>query len=223
MADKAPIHPNPFWLTQRNYDRLSRWYDLLAGRGERKAQEIGLELLGAKEGDSVLEIGFGTGRALLDLALSVGKSGKVWGVEISPGMLSQTRRKIGLCGLSDRVVLLLGNAVHLPLRSDSYDALFMSFTIELFSDEDCIHMLSECRRVLKGDGVLGVVALVDQPNLGLMSRMYQWAHGKLPNLIDCRPIDAQRLLSQAGFIVGEVSEMALWGLPVLIILAGKAV
>ena len=55
-----------------NYDRLSRWYDLLAAGSERHAQAAGLELLKVMEGDTVLEIGSGTGQALLVLARSAG-------------------------------------------------------------------------------------------------------------------------------------------------------
>ena len=59
------------------YDRLSRWYDLLAGWSERPARETGLGLLAAKPGETVLEIGFGTGTSLVKLAEAVGAGGRV--------------------------------------------------------------------------------------------------------------------------------------------------
>jgi ubiquinone/menaquinone biosynthesis C-methylase UbiE len=221
MKNKTHNHQKEFRATQRNYDRLSKWYDLLAGSSERKAQVVGLDMLDVKEGDIILEIGFGTGRAILDLAKSVGGSGKVWGVDISAGMTSQARSNINQQGLSDRAILVIGNAVYLPVRSNSYDAIFMSFALELFSDEDITYVLSECRRVLKNGGVIGVVALNKKSDPGIVSRVYEWAHNKFPNLIDCRPIYVQMSLSQAGFLVAEAIEMDMWGIPVQIITAEK--
>ena len=55
-----------------NYDRISRWYDLLEGYWEGKARHAGLALLSAKRGENILEIGYGTGHSLVSLANAVG-------------------------------------------------------------------------------------------------------------------------------------------------------
>lgn len=60
-----------------SYDVLSRRYDALVGWGETKFREVGLQKLGAKEGENILEIGFGTGHCSLALAQAVGSSGHV--------------------------------------------------------------------------------------------------------------------------------------------------
>ncbi|ASJ07277.1 hypothetical protein [Thermococcus pacificus] len=59
------------------YDRISRFYDLFAFP-EGKYRERALELLSIKTRETVLEIGFGTGHALVRMAELVGKEGKVY-------------------------------------------------------------------------------------------------------------------------------------------------
>jgi ubiquinone/menaquinone biosynthesis C-methylase UbiE len=68
-------------------DRLSHWYDLLAGRSEAKSQNEGLRRLNAAKGEQVLEVGFGTGHGLAALARQVGKSG----VDCRPIFVESTR------------------------------------------------------------------------------------------------------------------------------------
>ena len=74
-----------------SYDKISKWYDILAGRFEKKYRDTGLQKLCAEEGEIVLEIGFGTGHCILALAQSVGNSGKVYGIDISEEMLKFTQ------------------------------------------------------------------------------------------------------------------------------------
>ncbi|NIV01327.1 MAG: 2-heptaprenyl-1,4-naphthoquinone methyltransferase, partial [Phycisphaerae bacterium] len=60
-----------------NYNRLSRWYDIVAGSTEKKYRDIGLQKLDAQPGERILEIGFGTGHCILALARAVGETGEV--------------------------------------------------------------------------------------------------------------------------------------------------
>jgi demethylmenaquinone methyltransferase/2-methoxy-6-polyprenyl-1,4-benzoquinol methylase len=47
--------------TRAFYNKISRVYDLLADRSEAPVRRAGLELLKARSGEKVLEIGCGTG------------------------------------------------------------------------------------------------------------------------------------------------------------------
>ncbi|MFN2184255.1 MAG: class I SAM-dependent methyltransferase, partial [Anaerolineae bacterium] len=114
------------------YDKMSRWYDLLAGSSELTFVRLGLEELAVAEGEVVLEIGFGTGHALVALAQAVGESGKVYGIDISDGMLRVAQGELEEAGLAQRVELRLGDAAQLPFEDDMFDGVFMSFTLELF-------------------------------------------------------------------------------------------
>ncbi len=97
--------------TQKNYDRLSRWYDRFAG-SEKMFTDLGLQMLAVKEGERVLEIGFGTGHALAALAQQTGDSGLAAGVELSPGMIAAARKGEVVCLSPVRVGThsLAGNA-----------------------------------------------------------------------------------------------------------------
>lgn len=208
-------------VARSNYDRLSRWYDLLAAGGERRAQAAGLQMLPVKPGDTVLEIGSGTGQALLRLAGSTGKASQAIGLDLSRGMLAQAAGKLHKAGLDHSAALVRGDALQLPFQSASCDAIFMSFTLELFSPDQIAIVLAECRRVLKSSGLLCAVALEKPANPTLASRAYGWAQRSLPDLIDCRPIDVLRVISRAGFQLRDVAQMQMWGLPVRVVLASR--
>jgi ubiquinone/menaquinone biosynthesis C-methylase UbiE len=208
-------------LARASYDRLSRFYDLLSGSSEKKSIEAGLAMLSAAEGESVLEIGFGTGEALVSLARSVGSSGRVCGTDISPGMSRIATKKLEKSGASARVDLKTADATGLPYDSASFDAVFTSFTLDLFDNPEIPRVLSECGRVLVDGGRICVVSMSNLGRHGLTMKAYVWAHRHMPSLVDCRPIYAGRALESAGFDVLEEKLMYMWGLPVEIVLAGK--
>ena len=54
--------------TKAFYDKIAKVYDLLAEHSERPLREAGLRLLAAAPGEQLLEIGFGTGHILVELA-----------------------------------------------------------------------------------------------------------------------------------------------------------
>jgi len=109
------------------YDRISKWYDLFAGPGEKRLRDAGLRIPNVGAGKAVLEIGVGTGQALLPLAQSVGELGKVYGVDLSPRMLEIARARVDRMELSGQVELVCADAVRLPLRAGAFDAIFVSF------------------------------------------------------------------------------------------------
>jgi demethylmenaquinone methyltransferase/2-methoxy-6-polyprenyl-1,4-benzoquinol methylase len=204
-----------------SYDRMSRWYDVLSGRFEKRYRDEGLGKLGAREGEVVLEVGFGTGHCILALAQSAGDKGKVYGIDISEGMCNIALSRIEKSGLSERVELHCGDATHLPFKANCFDAVFMSFALELFDTSEIPIVLDECRRVLRSDGRICIVAMFKKAKDRTMVKLYEWFHDRLPNYVDCRPIYVRDALEQAGFRVQDVSKMSMWGLPVEIVLARK--
>jgi ubiquinone/menaquinone biosynthesis C-methylase UbiE len=196
----------------RYYDRISAAYDLIADAAEHDARERGLRLLAIRPGESVLELGVGTGRALETLSRGTGSEGRVCGLDASSGMLGIADRRIASRG--GAVSLQQGDARTLPYRAASFDAAFMSFTLELFEPCDIDLVLRETKRVLRGRGRVVIVSLAASREPGLMSQAYVWLHRHFPHFIDCQPIDVQGILTLNGFAVSDADEMKLWGLPV---------
>ena len=203
---------------RHSYDRLSRWYDLIAGGSEQKFRRVGLTLLDARMGETILEIGCGTGSSLADLANAVGQDGTILGIDISIGMLAQAAVKIKSTATTE-IYLVAADGLHPPLPAANIDAIFMSFTLELFAGDEIPLVLAACKRLLKDCGRIALVSMAQSDKTSLMTRLYEWAHIHWENYVDCRPIPTVKFLQESGYIIEASRQSSMWGLPVDIVLA----
>ena len=79
-------------------------------------RKAGLDLLRPNAGESLLEIGFGTGHTLVlvSLAQAVGPKGKVFGLDLSDQMAKLAKGNLAKSGLLERTKVHCGNATQLP-------------------------------------------------------------------------------------------------------------
>ncbi len=204
-----------------SYDKMSGSYDWLAGFSEKKYKEMGLQTLDCQVEEWVLEVGCGTGQCLVALGEAVGRNGRVFGVDLSPGMLDVARSRLLKAGLEDLVDLTLGDATEMSYSDNSFDALFSSFTLELFDTPEIPVVLTECHRVLKPGGKLCIVSMAKKSRNSYMVRLYEWTQKNFTKYVDCRPIYVEQSISEGGFNIRSVNEMSMFGLPVDIVLAYK--
>ncbi len=109
----------------RRYDRIARTYSVLEPLYLifPPARRRAVAALGLKPGDTVLEMGAGTGRNFPYLVEAVGPTGTVIGVDASPGMLAEARKLIERNGWSN-VELLQQDATQLKVDDDVDGVLF---------------------------------------------------------------------------------------------------
>lgn len=205
-------------IVARHYDSISTWYETVAARAERGLREEGVRFFAPREGERVLEIGFGTGHTIVGLAREVGDSGRVFGVDISGKMCGAARARVDAAGVGGRVELFQADAVCLPLSDGCVDGIFMSFALELFAGARQEALLGECARVLAPAGRLCAVSMSSLGRQGIMMRLYRWAGRRFPRAVDCVPLDAAGALARAGFEADRHELRRFWGLSVQIVL-----
>lgn len=170
----APISPQK---ARKIYDFFSRFYDYIT-KYEGEAKRRGLEVAEVKPDYVVLEVGFGTGQMLVELARRVKDGGRVCGVDVSPKMLGKTKMLLRRHGLSERVDLQLGDARKLAYEDNVFDVVFNSYMLDLIDTPEIPRVLMEFKRVLKPGGRLVLVNMSKGEkwfsNMRLYERIYKY-------------------------------------------------
>ncbi|HPA18706.1 MAG TPA: class I SAM-dependent methyltransferase [Verrucomicrobiae bacterium] len=203
--------------TRAFYNKISRVYDLLAERSEAPVRRAGLALLNPRAGERVLEIGCGTGHCLVKLAMAVGVSGRVFGLDLSDKMLELAKARLSEMKIAARALLRCGDAARLPYGDACMDAIFMSFTLELFDTPEIPRVLGECKRVLRPEGRIVIVGMSKDESRDPLISVFEWGHKHFPNFLDCRPILVRAALEQAGFKIKKALKKQMW-IPVEVVL-----
>jgi SAM-dependent methyltransferase len=112
-----------------------RWVASPGFRERRNQESLALLLarLGLAGGESVLEIGCGTGALTLPLAAAVGEHGRIVAVDISEPMLGSARQKVGEQGLRN-VTLLSGDAQVFAFEPAVFDVATSRMGVMFFAD-----------------------------------------------------------------------------------------
>jgi len=99
----------------------------------RESTELLLARLGIAGGESVLEIGCGTGALTVPLAAAVGEHGRVVAVDISEPMLEVARQRVAERALRN-VTLLLGDAQVFEFEPVAIDLAISRMGVMFFAD-----------------------------------------------------------------------------------------
>ena len=144
--------------TRRVYDRLSAVYPLSTMFFHSRAHRCALESSGIRDGMKVLEVATGSGEMFRRL-VRANASGSTIGVDLSPNMAARTQRVARRKFPEAQTHCQAVDARNMPFRTESFDAVFACYLLELLSSEDILSTLSEFRRVLRDRGRLTLVLI----------------------------------------------------------------
>lgn len=193
---------------QRFYDALASRYDWFS-LYEARAKRLAVDCMKLAPGQSVLNVGLGTGKYYQEVQALLGARGLAAGIDLSMPMLrvAQGRK------LND---LVQSDGAWLPFATDGFDRLLCTYVLDLVAIMDLSAWLAEFRRVLKPGGRMVLVSLTEGVNL--LSRgfvtMWKLAYRLSPTSCGgCRPLQLTRLARQAGFVTVDRQVVLQYGVP----------
>ncbi|HEV2444246.1 MAG TPA: class I SAM-dependent methyltransferase [Steroidobacteraceae bacterium] len=165
---------------------------LAMGGRERRLRRRLLDLSGLRPGESVIDVGCGTGTLAILAKKNTGEAGKVFGVDASPEMLARARSKAVRAGID--VSFELAAAQALPFADFSFDLALSTMMLHHLGRVARRELAAELRRVIRPGGRALVVDFARHAGKsGGWRAHFRHRHGHVD------PAEIVALLEGAGF------------------------
>lgn len=188
---------------QKTYKRYAPQYDLLFGAIFHPGRKAVIDDLECQPGETILEVGVGTG---LSLPL-YDKSVHVTGIDISEHMLEIARKRKERQKL-DNVDLSVMNAQETSFPDSHFDKVVAMYVASVVPDP--VALVEEMRRICKPGGQLIFVNHFNSNN-PLISRVERWLE-PLANTLGFHPgFSMSAFLSETGLEPEQVMPVNLFG------------
>jgi ubiquinone/menaquinone biosynthesis C-methylase UbiE len=193
--------------SQAFFDLWSRTYDnpLLQALTYRPLQDAVLRGLRPHRPERVLDVGCGTGRLTARLASELGATAV--GCDYSAGMLEKARER------TQRPAWVQGDAMALPVRSGSFDAVVCTESFHWYPDQP--RAVRELARVLRPGGRL-LVVLINPRNEYTTELTHRWSERMGQPFTWPTPARMRSMVTGAGLRV--LRQDRVWRMPAGILL-----
>ena len=198
----------------RGYDCLVR---LLTFGGEKNFRQRTLDLAEPQPGESVLDVGCGTGTLLIEAAKRVGPAGAARGIEPSSEMAAHARRKAAAEGVT--IEVQEGSVDRLPYPDASFDVVLNTLVLHHLPTTMQRVAIGEMCRVLRPNGRMVIVDLQRPKTLSAALSPVTLIHnlGSHASAPDWQSV--AQLLTQHG--LQPVSQPSMWGGAVCAVVARR--
>ena len=183
----------------------ARYYDfsldlLSLGQYSHLIKEV-VEKMGIRPGQSILDLGSGTGRNDCCMAEKVGSHGRIVGLDINDEMLSRARKR---CGRYPNITFKK-QRIELSLSyKGEFDKVFISFVLHGFEDDQKLGIIHSAHRALKPGGVFHIL---DYSEFDLKKMWFplRWAftHWECQLAVEFLKLDMKEMLESQGFTDSE--------------------
>jgi phosphatidylethanolamine/phosphatidyl-N-methylethanolamine N-methyltransferase len=185
------------------YKRYARNYDLIFGKIFAHGRRLLMNKMNCRSGDSVLEVGIGTGLTLPFYSDEV----KVTGIDISPDMLQVAKKHLNGNGSSKRSLFLM-DAQQMSFADNTFDKVAAMYVVSVVPQPKTL--VAEMKRVCKPGG--DIFILNHFSNHSLLPRMVETVMLPFQNLIGFSPrLSMEWLINNMGIPVVGVDPVNLFG------------
>lgn len=181
------------------------WFSIYEANAKKKA----IEWLALSPGLRMLDIGTGSGKEHGKMHEAIQPEGKLFGVDLSKGMLHATQKK-GFCQL------IQANALQLPFSGSIFDRIYCAYLLDLLPQEFLPEVLTGFSKSLKPGGRMVLLSLtegIDLPSRMIVALWKQVYKVSATACGGCRPLALDIFAQKAGLNILHKETIVQSGIP----------
>jgi ubiquinone/menaquinone biosynthesis C-methylase UbiE len=182
------------------YDLMEWFFDTFLFRGKlHELRQRTADLAQIQPGETVLDVGCGTGTLAMTVVPRVGATGRVFGIDPGAQQIARARTKAAQRSLS--IEFQIGVIEHLDFPDNSFDVVLSTIMMHHLSDSLKRQGLAEIARVLKPGGRLVIADFKPQQERAPQRGHFGPGGSKTEKLV--------ALIEETGFIHVHMEEMQI--------------